>query len=313
MKILHTVFSNRSLNWLIVILLFASQTGAQSTDSKSEIDVISTDTSLVTLNISVIDRKNRHIAGLKVEDFQLTDEGKPVTPAFFDSQGLQSIVFLVDVSSSMKGAKWQSLRAGLKRFLAKGREGCDYTLITFNQTPRLIVANVNAGRLWQSFEALRPDGETALYDAILLGLEALDRASQRQKALVLLSDGEDNSSQTTLPLVEQRMLARRATIYGVGILIDDRPSPNDMDRKKLLNELAQGTGGFAIYPAPERIPEVLESIRTDISGQYSLSYYPPDKGPGWRRVQVTVAPNSRDVRLRYQQRYLITSPQVANH
>jgi VWFA-related protein len=305
--------AKRRFFWLACFLLvIVSQARAQgSTDLvATDMDVIRVDTTLVTVNVSVTDAKKRHLQGLRLEDFQVTDEGKVVRPEFFDSQGLESIVFVVDVSSSMQGQKWQNLKAGLKHFLAKGREGSDYTLIAFNEKPRLIVSMVNAEQLWQSFISLRPYGETALYDGLLLGLEALDRVPQRHKALVLLSDGEDNCSYAGLPLVEQATLAHRATVYPVGILLDLGHLPYHASGKKLLNDLAAATGGFVLFPEAHRIPAVLETIRADLSSQYSLGYYPPDKVPGLHRVQVTIAHNSDRLSLRYQQRYLMTPPQL---
>src|SRR5580765_3437448 len=127
------------LSLACVILTVVGQAHAQSTDLAAlAIDVIKVDTSLITVNVSVTDNRNRHLQGLKLEDFQVTDEGKRVMPEFFDSEGPESIVFVIDLSSSMKGEKWQNLRAGLKSFLKKGREGSDYTLIAFNEKPRLI-------------------------------------------------------------------------------------------------------------------------------------------------------------------------------
>jgi VWFA-related protein len=294
------------LSLACVILTVVGQAHAQSTDMVAPaIDVIKVDTSLITVNVSVTDTRNRHLQGLKLEDFQVTDEGKRVTPEFFDSEGPESIVFVIDLSSSMKGDKWRNLRAGLKSFLKKGREGSDYTLIAFNEKPRLIVSSVNAQQLWESFNSLRPDGETALYDALMLGLETLERVPQRHRALVLLSDGEDNCSRAGLPLVEQETIAHRATIYPVGILLDERLVPSAVNGKKLLNELATATGGLVLFPEAHRIQDVLELISADLGGQYSLSYYPPDKTAGWRRVQVNVARTSNRLNIRFQQRYLM--------
>src|SRR3989442_627028 len=121
--------NNRYLMMTILILVFWSSAQAQDDE------VIRIDTSLVTVNVSVTDAKNRHLPGLKAEDFRVMDQGKPVRPEFFDTQGPGSIVFVVDISSSMR-VKWQNLRAGLKKFLAKGREGSDYTLIAFNEKPK---------------------------------------------------------------------------------------------------------------------------------------------------------------------------------
>jgi Ca-activated chloride channel homolog len=267
-------------------------------------EVLRIDTSLVTVNVSVTDGKNRHLPGLKAEDFSVMDQGKPVRPEFFDTKGPVSIVFLVDISSSMRG-KWENLRTGLKKFLAKGREGSDYTLIAFNEKPKLIASSVNAEEFWKNFNSLKPYGETALYDALLLGLDALERVPQRHRALVLLSDGEDNCSHAGLALVQQEALAHRATLYPVGILIDQHLSPYQPDGKKLLNELAQATGGIVHFPAPEQIRAVLETINADVTNQYSLSYYPPEKAPGWRTVQVNVARMSSRLNVRYQQRYFL--------
>ena len=278
---------------------------AQSTPNLllPEMDVVKVDTSLVTVNVSVTDGKKR-LPGLKLSDFQVMDEGRPVKPEFFDGEGPQSIVFVIDVSSSMKGDKWQSLKAGLKNFLKKGREGSDYSLIAFNEKARLVVSAVTAEQLWQSFKSLEPNGETALYDALLLGLENLERVPQRHRALVLLSDGEDSCSHADLHLVEQQARIHRATIYPVGILLEPRLTTDQSNGKKLLNELAAATGGFVLFPEARRIPAILELIAADLSSQYSLGYYPPDKTAGWRNIQITI-PNSRRLNLRYQARYLM--------
>jgi VWFA-related protein len=291
---------------LIVALIPVKPARAQSTPElfALDMDIVRVDTSLVTINVSVKDSKNRHLPGLKLEDFHVTDEGRTVRPEFFDREGPASIVFVIDISSSMKGEKWQSLKAGLKSFLKKGREGTDYSLIVFNEKPRLVVSAVNAEHLWQSFKSLEPNGHTALYDALLLGLETLERVPQRHRALVLFSDGEDNSSQAALSQVEQQALLHRATIYPVGIL-DERWLPTQSNGKKLLNDLATATGGLVLFPKAYRIPAVLELIAADLNGQYSLSYYPPDKTAGWRRVQVTIATNSNRLNLRYPPRYLM--------
>ena len=290
--------NNKWITALILILFSWASARAQDDE------VIKVDTTLVTVNVSVTDPKGRHLPGLQAGDFLLTDQGKRVRPEFFDSQGPASIVFLVDISSSMR-VKWSNLRTGLKQFLAKARAGNDYTLIAFNEVPRLVASSVTADELWLDFNGLKPYGETALYDAVLMGLGALERTPQRHKALVLLSDGEDNCSHAGLALVQQQARAHRATIYPVGILIDQRLSPYERDGRKLLNQLAAATGGLVVFPAPDRIRNVLEMINADLSNQYSLSYYPPEKEPGWRRVQVNMTLDSRRLNLRYQQQYLM--------
>lgn len=272
-----------------------------------EVEVIKVDVALVTVNVNVSDGKGRPLSSLKAEDFQVTDEGQSVALGFFECQGPASIVLVVDTSSSMRGSKWRSLKAGLKEFLARAPEGNDYTLIAFSDSPQLIARSVRADELWRILNGLQPLGDTALYDAMLLGLNTLEVLPRRHKSLVLFSDGEDTVSRVGLPAVQQEALTRRATIYTVGILPDD-PSllaygPNG---KQLLNELATTTGGLVHFPSSEGIGEVLRKINADMSSQYSLGYYPPDKTPGRRRrIHVNLAQDTRRLNLRYQQSYLI--------
>ncbi|MDQ3820760.1 MAG: VWA domain-containing protein [Acidobacteriota bacterium] len=293
------------LEWMIAatLALFSFAPGSAQ-DGASE--VVKVDVSLVTVNVTVTDTKGHPLSGLNAEDFLVTDEGKPVSLEFFDSRGPASIVFVVDTSSSMKGAKWKNLRAGLRKFLSTAHEGNDYTLIAFNETSKLAARSVSADELWKTFNGLNPDGSTAVYDAMMLGLNVLGGLSQRHKALVLFSDGQDNSSRAKLADVEQEALHSRATIYTVGIL----PHPHDLlpferDGVNFLSKLAATTGGLESLPVPAEICDVLERINADVSSQYSLSYYPPDKTPGWRRIEVNISRDTRRHNLRYQQRYLI--------
>lgn len=269
-------------------------------------EVVKVNVSLVTVNVTVTDAKGHPLTGLNAKDFLVTDEGKPVSLEFFDSQGPASIVFDVDISSSMKGTKWKNLQAGLKKFLSNAHEGNDYTLIAFSDSPNLIARSVGADQLWKAFEGLSLEGSTALYDAMMLGLNVLEELRQRHKGLVLFSDGQDNSSRAKLADLEQEALRNRATVYTVGILTRRRDLfPFERDGVKLLNQLAATTGGLEHFPAPDEICNVLEKISADMRSQYSLSYYPPDKTAGWRRIQVSIAQNLSRLNLRYQQRYLI--------
>jgi len=293
--------TNLRIATAIFILFFCASVQGQ------EVEVIKVDVALVTVNVNVSDGKGHALSSLKAEDFQVTDEGQAVTLGFFESQGPASIVFVVDISSSMRGPKWRHLKEGMKEFLARAPEGNDYTLVTFSDSPQLIARSVRADELWRTFDGLRPLGHTALYDAMLLGLNTLDELPQRHKTLILFSDGEDNSSRVGLPAVQQEALTRRATIYTVGILPDDPDlSPYGPKGKQLLNELATTTGGLVHFPSSHEVGDVLKRINADVTNQYSLGYYPPDKTPGRRRrIQVNLAQDTHRLKLRYQQSYLI--------
>lgn len=295
----YFIYSRGAAAMLLVVSCCATVSAQEAED------VIKVETAMVTVNIAVTDSKGGPISELKAEDFFVRDEGEPVRPEFFETQGPTSIIFVVDVSSSMGGEKWKKLKHGIKKFLATGREDNDYTLITFNEAPRLIAVSVSAQEFWREFSSLKTGGNTALYDGVLLGFSSLDRVHQRHKSLVLLSDGQDNSSCATLHTVRQEMLAHNASIYAVGIFRQGFSSDEERHGEELLDELAAATGGLVFTSKPGEIRSVLVKISADLRSRYSLSYYPPDKTPGWRRIQVDLLESSSRMNLRYQQRYLI--------
>ena len=292
--------NNKWILALGVVVMFWTSAVAQD-----PVDVIKIGVDLVTINVSVTEKKGHPVMGLQRENFFVTDQGKPVSLQFFDSNGPASIVFVVDISSSMRGDKWENLMKAMKKFLATAREGSDYTLVVFGDRPQLVARAVNASELWRDLASLRPYGMTALYDGMLLGLNALERLPQRHKALVLPSDGEDDFSRSCLSDVQQAARTQRATIYTVGLLLKLRDlTPWQPHGKELLDKLTSTTGGLMLLPAPEQIRGVLEQINADVSGHYCLSYYPPDTVNGWRHIQVAIARSPHEVNLRYQDRYL---------
>ena len=267
--------------------------------------MIKVDVDLVTINVAVTESKGRLVTNLKREDFLITDEGQPVSLEFFDSKGPASIVFVIDISSSMQGKKWSAIENAMKKFLAAAHEGDDYTLIAFSERPQLLALSVHSDKFWQTLTKLQPNGPTALYDAVMLGLSVLERVPQRHKAIVLLSDGQDNCSNSTLADVQRETNNHRATIYSIGLLQQQRDLKRwEQDGRQLLDQLAAATGGLIQFPTPEEVHGVLDKISQDVTAHYCLSYYPPDKAGGWRRVGVSLTPNPRPFTLRYQQKYL---------
>lgn len=274
------------------------------TDPTQEYEVVKIDTNLVTLNVSVTN-KDRPVTGLATDDFQIIENGATVNPKFFDAQGPSSIIFVLDVSTSMRGDRWKNLRHGLKQFLKEQKEASDYTLITFNECPRLISQSVDASDLWKIFGTLKPDGETALYDGLSLALDQTPLLSRRNKAIILLSDGDDNRSNNTLASVQQKVLSRNTTIYAVGLLLDKRTSSPEWRGQKLLVDVASSTGGLSFFPEPREIAKTLQTITAHITNQYSFGYYSLSKEPGWRNIEVQLTRRIKHANLRYQQRYFL--------
>lgn len=290
---------------MILLILLILTSAAQSSVRAQDIPPIRLNTDLVTVNVSVTDRKDRPLSGLGVGDFLVSEGGKPVRLEFFDGRGPASIVFVLDISSSMEG-KVRETREAFRTFLKGAHQNNDYSLISFNASPRLIARSVSADELWQTLSILEPFGDTALYDAVLLGLGTLDQTPQRHRALVILSDGDDNHSRTRLADVEVAVSARHATVYTVGLLAKPE-ALTEFDRhcRDLLIQLAEATGGMIRFAAPRDISKVLNAINADLREQYCLGYYAPEGAPGWRSLRVSLTSSPRPYNLRHQQRYLL--------
>lgn len=285
-----------------LIVLLATLTGVRAQD----LEVLKVEVDLVTVNVAVTDRGKRPITGLRASDFRVKEEGLPVELEFFDADGPASIVFVIDSSASMGNERWKKLRAGLKKFLAKARADNDYSLIAFGDQAQLLAQTVNSAELWLAFNKLKAAGNTALYDGVLLGLDALKLARQRRRALVVLSDGQDNSSRATLLEVQRDAAIRRATIYSVGVRVGESYAHRrnfEVAGEEILERLAATTGGLSSFPNPDEIPTVLSKINADITSQYTLGYYAPGEEPGLRSLEISVV-STAHLSLRYQQRYL---------
>ena len=292
---------------LSIVLLTVTAPLAQtpSTRTNQDYDVIKTDTNLVTLNVSVT--RNKHpITNLAAQDFQITDAGVVVTPEFFEARGPASIVFVIDTSTSMRGVKWHNLGFGLKEFLRKQDTDTEYTLIIFSDRASVVSQALDAKQLWKGFSRIRPDGETALYDGLALGLDQVNCLARHHKAVVLLSDGEDNNSSYGLAAIQQRVFQTHTTIYAVGILLNPKDGPSTQWRdRELLENLATQTGGLSFFPHPDEIEKVLTNISREISSQYSLGYYTSGLNAGWRNVDVQLLNQHKTADLRYPARYLL--------
>ena len=131
-----------------------------------------------------------------------------------------------------------------------------------------------------------PAGNTALYDGIALALEHLRAGTRGRKALIVVSDGEDNSSQLRLPELMKRVEASSVTIHTIGLA-----NPGQTDKNlAVLKRLARATGGAAYFPrSVSEVTEVCQEIARDIRHQYTLGYTPTgnDATDRYHAIRVT--------------------------
>ena len=160
--------------------------------------------------------------------------------------------------------------------------------------------------LEKALSALVPQGRTALYDALVAALQRAAETTRPRKVLILISDGGDNASETTLKQVLARARQSNVTIYTIGLFDAD-----DADRNPgVLKSLAQTTGGERFLPdTPARLMQACQHIAREIRSGYTIGYVPPDRDGAYHRVRVDVrSPDGRRISVRTRPGYFAASP-----
>jgi len=255
--------------------------------------------SLVVLNTTVAEQDGRLVAGLPQDRFAVFDNDRPQPIALFSNEDMPVTVGLVvDASFSMR-PKIGEVIGGASRFARVSNPDDEVFAIAFNERVRDPLeghAFVHAGdvsALEQALEALVPDGETGLYDAMLAALDRLDTGSWPRKALVVLSDGGDNASAATLNDVLARARRSNAAIYTIGLFDAD-----DRDRNPgVLKTLSEMTGGVRYLPAsPGIVIQDCERIARDIRSGYTIGFEAPSADGAYHRLRVDIV-NPRDAHM----------------
>jgi len=253
-------------------------------------------TDLVTLTLTVTDLYGRYVSGLSKNAFTVFDNGVEQELTFFsDSDAPASIGILFDVSGSMSGDKIAKARNALMKFINTSHPSDEYFLIAFNNRAQLLLDRTRDGEaVLQKLTLVNPKNNTALYDAVYLGLDRVARGSHQKKALLIISDGQDNASRYNFGEVKRLMKESDIVTYAVGILNGgDAGSQVGMMGQAFLDELSSVTGGKSFYPQSDpEMDEIFERIALELRHQYSVGYTPIDFQPDgkWRKVKVKVKP-----------------------
>jgi Ca-activated chloride channel homolog len=291
----------RCLSLFLVVYFLSAATLAQTpTPTPPPIDddakPVTVQTDLVTLTLTVTDQFGRYVSGLGKGAFTVTDNNQEQELTFFsDTDAPVSVGVLFDVSGSMNGDKINKARKALERFINTSHPNDEYFLIAFNSRAQLLLDRTRNGEaVLEKLQLVQPKANTALYDAVYLGIERVTRGAHQKKALLIISDGQDNSSRYNFGEVRRLLKESDVTVYSVGILGGgDFGSSIGMQGQSFLDELSSVTGGKAFYPGTAvEMDELFERIALELRHQYSVGYTPKDFEPNgkWRKVKVKVKP-----------------------
>jgi Ca-activated chloride channel family protein len=202
---------------------------------------------------------------------------------------------IFDVSGSMSGDKVKRARDALSHFIQTSHDSDEYFLIAFNSRSQLLLDRTRDGNaVLDKLTFVQTKSNTALYDACYLGVERVQRGTHPKRALLLISDGQDNNSRYTFSELRRVLKESDVVLYAIGILGgSDVGSSLGMEGQSILDEMAGVSGGKAFYPrSPAEMDDIFEQIALELRHQYSIGYRPPNfvNDGKWHRVKVKVNP-----------------------
>jgi Ca-activated chloride channel family protein len=265
---------------------------------------------LVHFGVTVVDKQGLPVVGLKREDFEIIENGKKQSLQFFTEGDPEEappmhLGLLLDTSGSMAD-DLKDARAAAVKFVNAMEHASDFTLVDFDTEVRVArFSPADYPRLVERIRMRRPDGWTALYDALGVYLNGA-QAQDGQKVLVLYTDGGDTRSSLTFADALDLLKASDVTVYAIGYL-EHQSSSGRFQQRAELERFASMTGGQAYFPmGPKDLEGVFEKIRKEIGARYSLGYVSSDERADgrWRGVQIKLLRHDlKGIRLRTRSGY----------
>jgi Ca-activated chloride channel family protein len=271
---------------------------------------------LVSVGVTVVDRKGSLIADLSRDDFAIVENGKAQTISLF-TQGTSGddgagegevplhLGLLFDTSGSM-AEDLQLSRTAAVKFLNTLPRAEDITLVDFDT--EVLVARygqADFARLVERIRNRKPDGWTALYDALGVYLDGANGDSG-QKTLVLYTDGGDTRSALTFTGLVDLLKASDVTVYAIGFL-EHQSSATKNEQRMKLQQIAELTGGQAFFPMTvKQLDEIYAKILDEMKARYTLGYASSDtrQDGAWREVSIKLLrPDLRNARIRTRKGY----------
>src|SRR5882724_741010 len=253
--------------------------------------VVNTD--LVTVRATVMDAKGNNVPGLEKSAFTIQDnDSLQKITAFSDEDTPISVAVVFDISGSMSEGKTAQAKQALAGFIQTSQPLDEFFLVSFDSQAHLLLARSRDGdAVLHKFTYFQTGGNTALYDALYLGLEKVTHGTFPRRAILLITDGEDNNSRYTFKEVRRRLQESDVSIYSIGIreglLRTSAAVAAEMD----LRNLATISGGETFFPRNSlQMDEAFERIALELRHQYSIGYRPENFVPDgkWHRLKVRV-------------------------
>lgn len=279
----------------------AKHEGVEEGSTLQTADHLRADASLVLVPVTVRDALNRPVLGLKKNDFNIYENNKHQDlQVLWKEDAPVSVGIILDFSESMSN-KVEMERSAVREFFNNANPQDDYFVVAVSDRPHLIADSTDSiDNLEQRIEMATPSGNTALLDAIYVGLAKMRSARYRCRALLIISDGGDNHSYYNAKHIKRLAQEADVLMYSIGIF-DNMPIPvfKTIEEKlgeHLLTTITELTGGYTVAADDrEKVPEIAATVSRALRERYVLAYKPQHilHDGKWKRIRVEViAPES---------------------
>ncbi len=251
-------------------------------DQKQEITLTS---NLVSITVTVNDRLGRSVTGMSKDNFEIYDDDVKQTIAIFsDDDAPVSIGIVYDVSGSMGDLTTQTFLT-LKQFFDTSHEEDEFFIVAFNNKPKLVQDFTSSpNEILNRVIYVKAGGATALFDATYLAINKVQQGRHQKRALLILSDGEENNSRYSGKELNNLLKESDVLIYTIGM-------SDLMAGAGTLNRLAGMSGGQAYFPMDySESDDIYKRIALQLRHQYVIGFYPTDTEAGmkWHRLKIRV-------------------------
>jgi Ca-activated chloride channel family protein len=246
------------------------------------------DVETVVVRATVTDMLNRYVVGLEKEHFKVYENKVEQSITHFSNDKSPiSVGIILDISGSM-GDDMLTAKNSVTRFLEQGDTRDEYFLIGFNHQTKLLQDFTSRSQNVRAEVSIAgASGRTALFDALYLGLEKIRHGQHDKKALIIITDGEDNSSRYTFSEVKDFAKEADCQIYVIGV-------KGELNYGRgIIGEIVRLTGGRPFFPnSLKQLDYYCDLIHTELRNQYVLGYTSTDANfdGKWRKIRVRLSP-----------------------
>jgi len=251
----------------------------------------------------VRDANGRLVAGLPKEAFSVYEDGEPLPITTFTNDRVPlGIGLLLDISDSMFGRRIKDAEDAAERFLVHLLPSTDaFFVVAFNHEARVLLGwRTAAAGVHDALSRLRPTGATAIYDAVKVALPYIENRPRERAALVLITDGADTASDTTLHDLRPSLNRSDAFVYAIAI---DTPEPQPIAQRvnlETLDEITSQSGGHTeVVRDTAALDGAVSNIAEELNHQYMFGYASKHPGDGqYHSIRVKMADPTLRVRAR---------------